>query len=200
MKEEISGTPRIRNRCAHFCDSLNPCSSRSCRHHTLPVRSGLRPEAGTVRGSRHVSGGGGSSETRDCRRPRRCGGPPRPGSNLRAHQTGRHRRTASSEGIRAESRRPEDPLLPRSGRERTGKPQKALRLYERHIEVSNVSPYRSLLQARYEWLLRQRIRREVAQKLECEQRLAGAEVSPSTVAVLPFAYQGYFRDTCKMST
>lgn len=42
---------------------------------------------------------------------------------------------------------------------------------------------------RYEWLLRQHIRCEEGQKLKREQRLAGAEVSTSTVAVLPLAYQ-----------
>jgi TolB-like protein/Flp pilus assembly protein TadD len=75
-------------------------------------------------------------------------------------------------------------------REKTGRTDAAFRLYERYEEVLSDSPYRSLLQGRYEGLLRERARQKVAQKLEREERLTRRGVSSSTVAVLPFAYQG----------
>lgn len=75
-------------------------------------------------------------------------------------------------------------------REKTGRTDAAFRLYERHKEVPEESPYRSLLRGRYESLLRERARREVAQRLEREEELTRRRISPSTVAVLPFAYQG----------
>lgn len=75
-------------------------------------------------------------------------------------------------------------------REKTGRTGAAFRLYERYEEVPEDSPYRSLLQGRYESLLRERVRQEVAQRFEREEQLTRREISPSTVAVLPLAYQG----------
>lgn len=75
-------------------------------------------------------------------------------------------------------------------REKTGREDGALRLYERYEDVSEDSPFRSLLQGRYEGLLRERVRQEVAQRLDREEQLTRRDISPSTVAVLPLAYQG----------
>ncbi len=74
--------------------------------------------------------------------------------------------------------------------EKIGKTQTARRVYERYAEVDEDSPYRKLLRGRYEWLLRQQIRAEIQQMVEREQELAGGDVSPRIVAVLPLAYQG----------
>ena len=75
-------------------------------------------------------------------------------------------------------------------REKTGRTDAALRLYQQYTDVPEDSPYRSLLQGRYESLQRTRARRVIAQKLDREDDLADAEISPSTVAVLPLAYRG----------
>jgi tetratricopeptide (TPR) repeat protein len=75
-------------------------------------------------------------------------------------------------------------------REKTGRTDAALQLYEQYTKVSEDSPYRSLLQGRYESLQRMRARRAIAQKLDREEERADTEVSPSTVAVLPLAYRG----------
>lgn len=71
--------------------------------------------------------------------------------------------------------------------ERIGKRQTAQRLYERYSEVPEDSPYRRLMRGRYEWLLRQEIRRKMQELMAREDTLG---VSPNVVAVLPFAYQG----------
>ena len=74
--------------------------------------------------------------------------------------------------------------------EEIGRVQTARRVYERYDEVDEDSPYRRLLRGRYEWLLRQEIRQEIQQMIQREQELAGGDVSPRIVAVLPLTYQG----------
>jgi len=71
--------------------------------------------------------------------------------------------------------------------ERIGKRQAAQRLYERYAEVPEDSPYRTLMRGRYEWLLRQEIRRKMRAFRAREDSL---RVAPHAVAVLPLAYQG----------
>lgn len=74
--------------------------------------------------------------------------------------------------------------------EKVGQMQTARRVYERYDEVDEDSRYRNLLRGRYEWLLRQQIRQEIQQMVQREQELAGGDVSPRIVAVLPLSYQG----------
>ena len=74
--------------------------------------------------------------------------------------------------------------------ETLGRTQRARRLYERYDEVPDDSPYRRLLRGRYEWLLRQEIRAEIAQMMQREQELSDGDVSPRIVAVFPLVYQG----------
>jgi len=74
--------------------------------------------------------------------------------------------------------------------EQIGQTETARRVFARYEDVPEDSPYRRLLRGRYEWLLRQEIRAEIAQMMQREQELSTAEVSPRIVAVLPFTYQG----------
>lgn len=71
--------------------------------------------------------------------------------------------------------------------ERIGKRQTAQRLHERYAEMPEDSPYRTLMRGRYEWLLRQEIRRKMRAFRAREDSL---RVAPHAVAVLPLAYQG----------
>ena len=71
--------------------------------------------------------------------------------------------------------------------ERIGKRQEAQQLYDRYTEVPEDSQFRTLMRGRYEWLLRQEIRRKMKELMAREDTLG---VSPNVVAVLPLAYQG----------
>ncbi|MFB6230029.1 MAG: CsgG/HfaB family protein [Salinibacter sp.] len=71
--------------------------------------------------------------------------------------------------------------------ERIGKRQTAQRLYARYADVPEDSRFRTLLRGRYEWLLRQEVRRKMEKLRAREDTLA---MSPNVVAVLPLAYQG----------
>ena len=71
--------------------------------------------------------------------------------------------------------------------ERIGKRQEAQQLYDRYTEVPEDSQFRTLMRGRYEWLLRQEVRRKMKELMAREDTLG---VSPNVVAVLPFAYQG----------
>lgn len=91
---------------------------------------------------------------------------------------------------KAFSRDPDDPktlFYLGIASERVGKRQTAQRLYERYAEVPDDSPYKSLMRGRYEWLLRQEIRRTMQELMAREDTIG---VSPNVVAVLPLAYQG----------
>jgi TolB-like protein len=74
--------------------------------------------------------------------------------------------------------------------EAEGDPGEALEFYGRFPSVSVRSSYRSLLQGRYEYLVRERLRAEVEQIAAREDTLAAGEASLQTVAVFPFAYLG----------
>lgn len=74
--------------------------------------------------------------------------------------------------------------------EKIGKAQTARRVFERYAEVPEDSPYRRLMRGRYEWLVRQEIRREIAEMVQREQELAEGDVNARIVAVLPLTYQG----------
>ena len=71
--------------------------------------------------------------------------------------------------------------------ERIGKRQEAQQLYDQYTEVPEDSQFRTLMRGRYEWLLRQEVRRKMKELMAREDTLG---VSPNVVAVLPFAYQG----------
>jgi tetratricopeptide (TPR) repeat protein len=71
--------------------------------------------------------------------------------------------------------------------ERIGKRQTAQELYQRYEEMPEDSRFRTLMRGRYEWLVRQEIRRKMKEYIAREDSIG---VSPSAVAVLPFAYQG----------
>jgi len=74
--------------------------------------------------------------------------------------------------------------------EAEGDPEEALQFYGRFSTVSVRSPYRSLLQGRYEHVIRERLRAEVEQIAAREDSLTVGEASPRTVAVFPFTYLG----------
>lgn len=73
--------------------------------------------------------------------------------------------------------------------ETLAKRETALRLYEKFVTVPRTSPYRRLMEGRYEWLS-QRILRDQMQRIAQEEPQVGAETSPRIVAVFPFTYHG----------
>ncbi len=67
----------------------------------------------------------------------------------------------------------------------------ALRYYGRFTSVSPRSPFRSLLEGRYERVTRERLRAEIAAFAAREDEIAADSAArPATVAVFPFAYLG----------
>ena len=66
----------------------------------------------------------------------------------------------------------------------------AVALYGRYATVSTRSPFRPLLEGRYRWLVRERLRDEMEALVAREDTLTTGEASPRTVAVFPFAYLG----------
>lgn len=70
-----------------------------------------------------------------------------------------------------------------------GKPDTALRLYERWSDVGSDSPYRKELRGRYTWLLRKQVRQEFRTALAREDSLS---TGPGTGAlgVIPFTFDG----------
>lgn len=77
-------------------------------------------------------------------------------------------------------------------REKQGRTQDALALYKQYPEVSRRSEFRSLMRGRYDNLVRQQARQEIAQLVAREDSLeAAAEaLSPEVVAVFPLSYRG----------
>ena len=65
----------------------------------------------------------------------------------------------------------------------------ALRLYEKFTEVPRLSPYRRLMEGRFEWLTRRMLRDEM-QQIALKEPLDTDVTSPRIVAVFPFIYQG----------
>lgn len=97
----------------------------------------------------------------------------------------------------AHARRPEDPrTLYFLGltNEVVGRPQTALRLYERWQDLPRGSAYRDELRGRYGWLLRRQVRRDLRAALVREDSLAAGAAPSGAVGVLPFAYRGEGRD------
>ena len=74
--------------------------------------------------------------------------------------------------------------------EKVGRRQTAIGLFERFPDVPSDSPYRRLMEGRYEWLTRLVVRENIREMLAREETLSDREVSPRIVAVLPFVYQG----------
>jgi len=66
----------------------------------------------------------------------------------------------------------------------------ALKLYKRYTKVSRISPYRKQLAMRYQILNREIIHDEMKRLISQEQNLSVANISPKSVAVFPFTYQG----------
>ena len=65
----------------------------------------------------------------------------------------------------------------------------ALRLYEKFLDVPRTSPYRRLMEGRYEWLSK-RILRDQVERIASDETVGASETSPRIVAVFPFSYQG----------
>lgn len=66
----------------------------------------------------------------------------------------------------------------------------AIKLHESYSKVSRLSPYRKLMQGRYIRLTREIMRIEMRALLKQEQQLSDENLSPNTVAVFPFSYEG----------
>ncbi len=96
----------------------------------------------------------------------------------------------------AYSQRPEDPeVLFYLGlaSEEVGRREAALKLFRQFDEVPEDSRYRTLMEGRYEWLVRKQAERTAQQMVAQEQERpgeGGQEVSPNVVAVVPMQYQG----------
>lgn len=77
--------------------------------------------------------------------------------------------------------------------EKVGRTQAALKLFRRYDEVPADSKYRELMEGRHEWLVREEARQNV-RELMAQERQTGdqtvEDVSPRTVAIMPFEYQG----------
>ncbi len=73
--------------------------------------------------------------------------------------------------------------------ETLAKRETALRLYEKFVTVSRTSPYRRMMEGRYEWLTKRILRDQMSQIAE-QEPLETAETSPRIVAVFPFTYHG----------
>ena len=71
-----------------------------------------------------------------------------------------------------------------------GKQQAALKLFQRYDEVPQDSQYRTLMEGRYAWLVRQQAQEAARRLVAQEQDLADRDPSPRVVAVLPFEFQG----------
>lgn len=97
---------------------------------------------------------------------------------------------------KAYSDRPDDPkVLFYLGlaSEQVGRREAALKLFRQFDEVPDNSKYRTLMEGRYEWLVREKAKRDVQQMVaQEEQRPSNVEeqVSPNVVAVVPMDYQG----------
>jgi len=66
----------------------------------------------------------------------------------------------------------------------------ALKVYQKYIDVSRLSPYRRLMEGRYHWLTREKIRHELQALVKEEETLSAEALSPTTLAIFPFTYQG----------
>jgi tetratricopeptide (TPR) repeat protein len=71
-----------------------------------------------------------------------------------------------------------------------GNTKSALAVFLNYTDVSSLSPYRKLMEGRYRALTRAVIQQQVQSLLAREHELGEDAMSPKTVAVFPFAYQG----------
>lgn len=74
--------------------------------------------------------------------------------------------------------------------ESVGRENAALELFSQYDAVPESSRYRSLMEGRYEWIVRQQARTEIRGLMTREATIADREVSPRILAVLPFNYRG----------
>ena len=68
--------------------------------------------------------------------------------------------------------------------------KRAFNVYRNYDKVSRQSRYRRMMQARYAFLTRKVMRQEARALLEQEGQLATRALSPKSIAVFPFSYQG----------
>lgn len=74
--------------------------------------------------------------------------------------------------------------------ESVGKQEAALELFKKYDEVPRASDYRTLMEGRYEWIVRQKAREDMKEMLAREEEIADRQISERVVAVLPLAFQG----------
>ncbi|PEN14352.1 hypothetical protein CRI94_04775 [Longibacter salinarum] len=94
---------------------------------------------------------------------------------------------------KAYSYQPEDPktlFYLGLASEGVGKQQAALRIFKKYGEVSRASDYRTLMEGRYEWLVREEAKEDMREMMQRETEIADQQVSERVVAVLPLEFQG----------
>ncbi len=74
--------------------------------------------------------------------------------------------------------------------EKLGRKQTAVRLFEQYSNAPSNSMYRSMMEGRYQWLVREIATDEIREMLAQEENLGPGNASPNVVAVFPFTYQG----------
>lgn len=74
--------------------------------------------------------------------------------------------------------------------ESVGKKNAALRLFKTYGTLPESSDYRTLMEGRYEWLVREQARESMREMVAREQEIADPAVSERVVAVLPLEFQG----------
>ncbi|MBI5473540.1 MAG: hypothetical protein HY961_14465 [Ignavibacteriae bacterium] len=68
--------------------------------------------------------------------------------------------------------------------------ESALAVYVNFTEISTQSPYRKLIEGRYQALVREVIRKQLLSTIANEKQLGASQVSPKAIAVFPLHYQG----------
>ena len=86
-------------------------------------------------------------------------------------------------------------LLEKQNRKKT-----SLRIYKQYHLVSRLSPFRKQMSLRFEILNREIIHSEMKQLMAQEQNLNIADISPKSVAVFPFTYQGNDKSFAPLGT
>lgn len=74
--------------------------------------------------------------------------------------------------------------------ESVGKQGAALGLFKKYDSVPEASDYRTLMEGRYEWLVREKAKKEMKEMLAREEEIADRQISERVVAVLPLSFQG----------
>lgn len=74
--------------------------------------------------------------------------------------------------------------------EELGRASTAIRLYEAYPDIPDRSPYRDLMQGRYDTLIREAAHRELRERLADEAAIGQTDVVPEIIAVFPLTYRG----------